>query len=176
FTPYNIQDVGGSLYVTYAAATSTGAPLPGGFVDRFDTAGNFLERIATNGPINAPWGLAIAPNSFGAFGGDLLVGNLYDSKVNAYNLMTDHLDGSFTVNTGVASSVGLWALDFGNGTTGLADTLYFTSGINDQKDGLFGSITSVTSVPEPSTWAMMLLGFAGLGFAFRQSRRKVSFA
>jgi PEP-CTERM motif len=55
--------------------------------------------------------------------------------------------------------VGLWALDFGNGTTGLADTLYFTSGINDQKDGLFGSITNV---PEPSTWALMVAGFGSL--------------
>ena len=56
-------------------------------------AGNFLGRVATNGQINAPWGLAIAPSGFGTFGGDLLVGNLYDSKVDAYNLTTDHLDG-----------------------------------------------------------------------------------
>jgi uncharacterized protein (TIGR03118 family) len=159
FTPFNIQSLNGNLFVTYAAATPTGAPLPGGYVDEFDMAGNFIGRIATGGPINAPWGLAIAPNGFGAFGGDLLVGNLFDSKVDAYNLTTDQFVGSFTINTGFASPVGLWALDFGNGTTGLADTLYFTSGINDQKDGLFGSITNV---PEPSTWALMVAGFGSL--------------
>jgi uncharacterized protein (TIGR03118 family) len=134
--------------------------LPGGYVDEFDTAGNFLQRIATGGPINAPWGLTIAPDGFGTFGGDLLVGNLYDSKVDAYSLTTTpHLDGSFAVDTGFASPVGLWALGFGNGTTGLADTLYFTSGINDQKDGLFGSITSV---PEPGTLTLLSFGLAGL--------------
>jgi uncharacterized protein (TIGR03118 family) len=163
FTPFNIQRLSnGSLFVTYAATTPTGAPLPGGYVDEFDTAGNFEARIATNGPINAPWGLAIAPTTgFGAFSGDLLVGNLYDRKVDAYNLSTDTLVGSFTVNTGFTSPVGLWALGFGNGTTGLADTPYFTSGVNDQKDGLFGSI-SITSVPEPSTLTLLSFGFAGL--------------
>ena len=65
----------GNLYVTYAATTSTGTPLPGGYVDEYDTAGNFIRRIATGGPINAPWGLAIAPSGFGPFSGDLLIGN-----------------------------------------------------------------------------------------------------
>ena len=158
--------------MTYAAATSTGAPLPGGFVDEFDTAGNFIQRIATNGPINAPWGLAIAPASFGTFGGDLLVGNLLDSEILAYNLgNNDHLDGFITVKTGVASSVGLWALDFGNGTSGDANTLYFTAGINDQQDGLFGAIT-VATVPEPASLAVFVTAIIGLG-AFRQSRRGV---
>ncbi len=118
FTPYNIQNLGGTLYVTYAAATSTGAPLPGGYVDKFDAAGNFLGRVATGGPINAPWGLALAPSSgFGPFSGDLLIGNLYDSVINAFNPTTLALDGSITVQTGFASPVGLWALTFGNGTT-----------------------------------------------------------
>jgi uncharacterized protein (TIGR03118 family) len=170
FTPFNIQKLNGDLFVTYAAATATGAPLPGGYVDEFDTAGDFIKRIATGGPINAPWGLTIAPSGFGAFGGDLLVGNLYDSKIDAYNLTTDQWVGSFAVNTGFASPVGLWALDFGNGTTGSANTLYFTAGINDQKDGLFGSI-SVSSVPEPSTWALMLAGFGGLGVLATRRRR-----
>jgi uncharacterized protein (TIGR03118 family) len=164
FTPFNIQRLSnGNLFVTYAATTSTGAPLPGGYVDEFDTAGNFIERIATNGPINAPWGLAIAPNGFGTFGGDLLVGNLFDSRVDAYNLTTasSQFDGSFAIDTGFTSPVGLWALDFGNGTSGLADTLYFTSGINDQEDGLFGSI-SITSVPEPGTLTLFSFGLAGL--------------
>jgi uncharacterized protein (TIGR03118 family) len=156
FTPYNIQNLGGGfLYVTYAAATSTGAPLPGGYVDKFDSAGNFAARIATDGALNAPWGLAIAPSGFGSFGGDLLVGNLFNSKIDAYNLTTLALDGSIQVNTGFTSPVGLWALDFGNGVTGNTNTLYFTAGVNDQRDGLFGDITSA---PEPGSMAQIALG------------------
>jgi uncharacterized protein (TIGR03118 family) len=168
FTPFNIQRLSdGNLYVTYAAAMSNGAPLPGGYVDEYDTAGNFIRRIATNGPINAPWGLAIAPSGFGQFSGDLLIGNLFDSKINAYNPTTLSLDGSITVNTGFTSPVGLWALDFGNGVTGNANTLYFTSGVNNQLDGLFGSITAV---PEPGSIVMLFLGMGSLGL-FQLSRR-----
>jgi uncharacterized protein (TIGR03118 family) len=170
FTPFNIQNLNGHLFVTYAEAGPGGVPLPGGYVDEFDTAGNFMSRVATNGPINAPWGLAIAPSGFGSFGGDLLVGNLFDSTVDAYNLMTDHFDGSFTINTGFASPVGLWALGFGNGSSGDPNTLYFTAGINDQKAGLFGSITSV---PEPNTLTLFLFGLAG-ALLFSARRRPIA--
>ena len=161
FTPYNIQKLGGNLFVTYAAATNTGAPLPGGYVDEFDTAGNFIERIATNGPLNAPWGLAIAPGGFLPFSGDLLIGNLFDSKINAYNLTTPTptFEGSITVNTGFASPVGLWAIAFGNGKTGNPEDLYFTAGVNDQKDGLFGFISST---PEPDSFTLLCVGLAAL--------------
>jgi uncharacterized protein (TIGR03118 family) len=159
FAPYNIQHLSdGNLYVTYAAATPTGAPLRGGYVDDYNTAGDFIRRIAAGGPINAPWGLAIAPSNFGTFSNDLLIGNLYDSKINAYSLgSTPQFQGSITVDTGFASPVGLWALAFGNGVTGRSDTLYFTSGINDQEDGLFGSI-SLSVVPEPSSGLLLILG------------------
>lgn len=160
FTPYNIQNLGGNLFVTYAAATHTGAPLPGGFVDEFTAAGDFMQRIATGGPLNAPWGLALAPKGFGAFGGDLLVGNLFNSTIDAFNLSNhDNLDGSITVKTGFTSPVGLWALDFGNGVTGNADTLYFTSGVNNQKDGVFGAINFV---PEPGYLGLFLLAIASM--------------
>jgi len=161
FTPYNIQHLSdGNIYVTYAAATKTGAPLPGGYVDEYDTAGNFMRRIVTGGPLsplNAPWGLAIAPPNFGKFSNDLLIGNLFDSTITAYNLgpAVPQPVGSITVDTGSTSPVGLWALAFGNGTTGRMDTLYFTAGINNQQDGLFGSISIV---PEPSSGLLLILG------------------
>jgi uncharacterized protein (TIGR03118 family) len=159
FTPYNIQLLSnGNLFVTYAAVGPGGVPLPGGYVDEFDTAGNFIARIATGGPLDTPWGLAIAPASFGALGGDLLVGNLGDSHINAFNLANNNaFSGSITVNTGFASPVGLWGLAFGNGTTGNANTLYFTAGINDQHDGLFGEIVST---PEPGSVSVLVLGLA----------------
>jgi uncharacterized protein (TIGR03118 family) len=166
FTPFNIQNLGGDLYVTYAAATAMGVPLPGGYVDEFDTAGNFIKRIATGGPLNAPWGLAIAPAGFGSFANDLLVGNLFDSKINAFNPATDALDGSISVSTGFASPVGLWAIMPGNGTTGRSNFLYFTSGINDQSDGLFGF---VAFVPEPGSFGFLALGVAAfVGYGWRR--------
>jgi uncharacterized protein (TIGR03118 family) len=159
FTPFNIQNLGGNLFVTYAAATSTGAPLPGGYVDEYSAAGNFIQRIATAGPLNAPWGLALAPMGFGSLGGDLLVGNLFNSTIDAYNLSNDNLVGSITVKTGFTSPVGLWALDFGNGTTGNADTLYFDAGVNNQRDGVFGEIRSV---PEPGSLTLFVTALAGV--------------
>jgi hypothetical protein len=97
---------------------------------------------------------------FGPFGGDLLVGNLFNSTIDAFNLNNqDHFDGSITVNTGFPSPVGLWALDFGNGVTGNANTLYFTSGVNNQKDGVFGAINSV---PEPGYLSLFVPALAGL--------------
>ena len=170
FSPYNIQQLSdGNIYVTYASTTK-GAPNPGGYVDEYDTAGNFIRRIATNGPINAPWGLAIAPSGFGKFSGDILIGNLYNSVIDAYNPTTLALDGSITVNTGYNSPVGLWAIDFGNGVTGGVDTLYFTAGVNNQVDGLFGSISSV---PEPGSIVLLILGMGSLGL-FQLSRRRRS--
>jgi len=97
---------------------------------------------------------------FGSLGGDLLVGNLFNSTIDAFNLSNhNHLDGSITINTGSTSPVGLWALDFGNGVTGNNNTLYFTAGVNNLKDGLFGAINSV---PEPDYLGLFVPGIAGL--------------
>lgn len=170
FTPHNIQNLGGNLFVTYAAATSTGAPLPGGYLDEYSAAGNFIQRIATGGSLNAPWGLTLAPVGFGSFGGDLLVGNLYNSTIDAFSLNNhNRLDGSITINTGFSSPVGLWALDFGNSVTGNAHTLYFDVGVNNQRDGLFGAINFV---PEPDYLGLFVPGIAGL-LIYRLRRERV---
>ena len=117
-----------------------------GFVNAYDTDGNLVARVAQHGQLNAPWGLALAPASFGRFGGDLLVGNFGDGEINAYEEMPNGQFGHRGVlRTGdgqVLRIDGLWGLEFGHGApnNGPIDTLFFTAGPNEEADGLFGSI------------------------------------
>jgi uncharacterized protein (TIGR03118 family) len=151
YAPFGIQTIGARLFVTYAkqdAAAHDDVPGQGlGFVDDYDTAGNLLVRVAQHGQLNAPWGLALAPASFGRFGGDLLVENFGDGHINAYEEMANgHFEHRGVLRTDDGNPVtidGLWALEFGHGApnNGPTDTLFFTAGPNNEKDGLFGSIT-----------------------------------
>ncbi len=180
--PFNVADLGGNVFVTYALsghAAQTAALAGQGAVAEFSESGA-LEKtiIAPGGPVASPWGIAIAPSSFGQFGGDLLVGNFsfvpgVADVIDAFNPVTDALVGSFDVNPGAGQTAGgLWSLVFGgSGSDGNPNTLFFTDGIDGETAGLFGSFT--TAVPEPSTWAMMLLGFGGLAF-FGARRRRAS--
>jgi uncharacterized protein (TIGR03118 family) len=173
--PFNVEDIGGNVWVTYAPeghAAQTTAALGDGAVAEF-SEGGVLKTMKIGGEFASPWGLAVAPSTFGKFGGDVLVGNFsFDhSEINAFNPTTWAFEGSIDVNPGVGdTSGGLWSLFFGmGGKDGSPNTLYFTDGINSEGDGLFGAITSV---PEPSTWAMILVGFGSLGlFAARRRRR-----
>jgi uncharacterized protein (TIGR03118 family) len=114
-------------------------------VDVYNLEGKFLQRVAQHGQLDAPWGLAMAPASFGRFGGDLLVGNFGEGQINAYKEMRSGRfvhRGTLRLGRRKLSIDGLWALEFGNaGANGNPDTLYFTAGINDEADGLFGTIT-----------------------------------
>jgi uncharacterized protein (TIGR03118 family) len=150
YGPFGIQTIGDRVFVTYGkkqAGSDDEAHGQGlGFVDAYDLDGNFLGRVAQHGQLNAPWGLAWAPASFGRFGGDLLVGNFGDGQINAYQEMSNgHFEhrGTIRVDGNAKLSIdGLWALEFGNaGSNGNPDTLYFTAGLNDEADGLFGTIT-----------------------------------
>jgi uncharacterized protein (TIGR03118 family) len=150
FAPFNIQNLGGTLFVTYAKidpADGTDLPGPGnGFISKFDTNGNFLGRLISNGPLNSPWGLTVSPSGFGAFGNALLVGNFGDGKINAFNITTGAFLG--TLNDELGSPIiipGLWAIAFGNGVGG-GDTnaLYFSAGYDGERHGLFGSLRSST--------------------------------
>ena len=120
YAPFNIMAVGDKLYVTYAKQDAAGEDeLHGvglGFVDVFNTDGTFAKRLVQHGLLNAPWGMAIAPASFGSFGGDLLVGNFGNGQINAYNPETGHFVGSLRNAHGQKIKIdGLWALAFGNG-------------------------------------------------------------
>lgn len=150
FAPFGITNVGGQIFVAYAMQDAdredevAGQGL--GFVDAFDTTGNFLGRVATRGQLNAPWGLAQAPANFGAFGGDLLVGNFGDGEINAYEPQPDGTYERVGALRGPDNKPilidGLWAIGFGKGTSanGSTDTLFFTAGPDDETHGLFGTI------------------------------------
>jgi uncharacterized protein (TIGR03118 family) len=151
YAPFNIQLLNGKLYVTYAKQDATGHDdVPGhgrGFVDVFDTDGHLLKRLIRRGELNAPWGLAIAPSTWGRFAGALLVGNFGDGRIHAYNPVNGHFLGTLrdTHHHPIVID-GLWALAFGNGVgTGTKDTLFFTAGPNDEMHGLFGSLTLVST-------------------------------
>jgi uncharacterized protein (TIGR03118 family) len=174
YAPFNLKVINGDLYVTYAlqdAAKHDDVAGPGhGFVDVFNLDGTFDKRLISGGALNSPWGLLIAPSSFGSFAGDLLVGNFGDGMIDAYNATTGaFIDVLRGPNDKPIDITDLWALALGNGgSAGSPNSLYFTAGLVDEGDGLFGSLTVV---PEPSTWAMTLAGFAGLGLAGYRSRR-----
>jgi uncharacterized protein (TIGR03118 family) len=146
FAPFGIQNINGNLYVTFALQNKdkdddvAGAGL--GFVDVFDTNGNLTRRLISRGQLNAPWGLALAPNNFGKFSNDLLIGNFGDGHLNAFDPKTGAFLGQPTTEFGNPISIdGLWGLGFGNGgLAGPTNTLFFAAGIADEEHGLFGSI------------------------------------
>jgi uncharacterized protein (TIGR03118 family) len=185
--PFNVTDLGGNVFVTYAPSGHTAqtmATAGQGAVVEFSESGG-VEKTITNNALASPWGVAMAPSSFGQFGGDLLVGNFsfvpgMADVINAFNPVTDALVGSIDVNPGAGNTAGgLWSLVFGGSMSdGNPNTLFFTDGINGETGGLFGSLTaapgSLSAVPEPSTWAMMLAGFGGLALLAARRRRALS--
>ncbi len=139
FTPYNIQNVSGRLYVEYAKRNASG-----GFVGVFDVNGNLLQHISDS-HLNAPWGVTLAPSGFGKFGNDLLVGNFGDGKINVFDPGTGAFLGTVSDAKGnPLVNSGLWSLAFRGAGSGLdPNTLYFTAGINGELDGLFGAIQAI---------------------------------
>src|SRR5262249_61537777 len=144
--PFNIQNLGGKLYVTYAKQDADRhddvAGPANGFVDAFDTAGHLLQRVATRGRLNSPWGLAFAPASFGPYAGDLLVGNFGDGRINIVDPVTgEFIDQLRDADNRAITIDGLWGLIVGNGGNGGApDKVFFTAGLDDEAHGLYGSL------------------------------------
>ena len=150
YAPFGIQTVGERLFVSYAKQDADAADEVAGqslgFVDAFDLNGNLLDRVAQHGQLDAPWGLALAPATFGRYAGDLLVGNFGDGQINAYEETSAGFQHRGTLRgiDGKKLAIdGLWALEFGNsGSNGSPDTLFFTAGPDDESHGLFGTITT----------------------------------
>ena len=148
FAPFGIQNIDGKLYVTFALQQlpdkhDDQAGPGNGFVDVFDTDGTLLRQFAAHGPLNSPWGLALAPAEFGQFSQHLLVGNFGDGRINAFDVDSGEFDSPLIDPEGNPLTInGLWALQFGNGAPngGSGHTLFFTAGIADEAHGLFGFI------------------------------------
>jgi uncharacterized protein (TIGR03118 family) len=152
FTPYNVQQVGDTVVVTYAKKGS-----PGGFVSIFTTHGALLKRLQPGPWLDAPWGVALAPQDFGFFSHNLLIGNRGSGTIAAFNVVTGEWLGNVqnAENQDIVIS-GLWAIEFDNrgnnefgaGSTTLTSTgpaLFFAAGINNYADGLFGALTPIAS-------------------------------
>jgi uncharacterized protein (TIGR03118 family) len=148
YAPFNIQNFNDLLFVSYAQRDEGHrddvAGEGHGFIDIYDTGGNLVRRFASQGALNSPWGLALAPADFGPFGSALLVGNNGDGRINAFNLNTGAFLGPLADDGGNPITVPyLWALMFGNDHLGGAsDTLFFTAGFDNEEHGLFGAIQS----------------------------------
>ena len=156
YAPYNVQIIGGNLYVTFAMQDPTGefpvAGLGNGFIDEFTTAGVFMQRLISAAPLNEPYGLAVAPATFGQFAGDLLVANQGSGQVDAFNATTGQFIGVFPDTTGAAVTI-----DNPHGLLfGPTGTLYFTAGPNNGTHGIFGSLTPTPQpvVITPATLAL----------------------
>lgn len=164
FGAFNVQDIGGTIYVEYAPSgleAQRNATRGMGFVSTFDENGTFLRTLVSGSRLAAPWGVALAPAEFGPFAGDLLVGNFsfVASEINAFDLQTGQLKGTIPIDVGAGNTPGgLWALSFGNGANGGSPgTLYFANGINGETAGLFAALAPI---PEPSTVALTAIGLA----------------
>jgi uncharacterized protein (TIGR03118 family) len=150
YAPFNVQELGGRLYVAYAkqdaAAEDEVAGPALGFVDVYSTSGQLLRHLIEHGQLNAPWGLVLAPAAgFGRFSGALLVGNFGDGRINAYDPASGEFLGRLRHEDNSPIQIeGLWALRFGNGVTGDPSALLFTAGIDDEAHGLFGAIQAAS--------------------------------
>jgi uncharacterized protein (TIGR03118 family) len=151
FAPFNIQAIGKNIFVTYAKQDSDkhddvpGAGL--GFVDVFSSSGRLRAHLQHGPWLNSPWGVVQAPGEFGEFSHSLLIGNFGSGQIAAYNPVTLKFEGLVrNPDDSVLTINGLWALSFGNGgAAGPSTTLFFSAGLNDEADGLFGTLVPVAA-------------------------------
>jgi uncharacterized protein (TIGR03118 family) len=147
YAPFGIQQINGQIYVTYAqqnAQKHDDVAGPGhGFIDIFSPEGFFLKRLASGGTLNSPWGMALAPETFGPFAHQLLVGDFGDGRINVFDPSAGHFRGQLQDEQAKPITIDdLWGLHVGTTTTAGTDTLLFSAGINDEHDGLVGTINA----------------------------------
>jgi uncharacterized protein (TIGR03118 family) len=145
YGPFGIAEIKGQLYVSFAKQDATlhddVAGSGHGFVDVFTNTGKFVRRLVSHGALDSPWGMALAPASFGQFGGDLLVGNFGNGLINVYNPDNGAHLGVLRQRNGVPIQIdGLWGLMFGNGNAAKTGELIFSAGPDGESHGLLGKI------------------------------------
>jgi uncharacterized protein (TIGR03118 family) len=173
--PFNVQQLGdGRIYVAWTEnAFEIDEPteeIPGGGrIVAYDRDGQMLQDYTDHDKMNNPWGMVIAPDSFGAMAGALLVANFGDGTIAAYDVDTGADLGYLKDPDGNVIAIdGIWGLTFGNGVhLGQADQLYFTAGPDEERDGIFGKL-AVAAVPEPESYAMFLTGLGLIGVMLRR--------
>ncbi|MGW5464000.1 TIGR03118 family protein [Streptomyces sp. NPDC003996] len=145
FAPFDVKDIGGRIFVTYAKQDEDkedDVPGPGnGFIDVFTTKGKLIKRFASDDKLNSPWGLEVAPRGFGRFAGDLLVGNFGDGRIHAFDLNSGRFQGTLRDRNGCPIEIdGLWGLQQGTDRSGGRDSIWFAAGIEDEEHGLLGTL------------------------------------
>lgn len=173
YAPFGIRNVNNNIFVTYALQDADkhddvhGAGF--GFVDQYNTDGTLLKRFASQGALNAPWGIALAPSDFGPFSNALLIGNFGDGVINAFDFNTGNFLGNLKDAQGDTIVIdGLWGLDFGNGLANQpTNTLFFAAGPEDEMHGLFGRIDTAV-IPEPASLCLAALGLIPIAFRRRK--------
>jgi len=182
--PFNVQNIDGLIYVTYAipGEESIDAALGQGAVSVFAPDGTFIRQISSGGMLASPWGITLAPDDFGEFSNALLVGNFNNEfgHILAFDPDSgDELGAMLNPDGSLLTIPALWALIFGNGGIGGdPDDLYISAGLTDELHGLFAEITPAQvngpgpgPVPEPGAMALLMAGLAPLGLVLRRRKR-----
>jgi uncharacterized protein (TIGR03118 family) len=141
YAPFDVQDINGTLYVTFAQTSGAS----GGFVDIFQEDGTFVRQLVSGAPLNQPWGLAVAPKNFGKLSNTLLVSNnTNNGTINAFNLISGEFVGTVRDTNGKNIVIDqVWGIEFGGGSAsnGRTNQLFFTSGPANNLAGTFGMIS-----------------------------------
>jgi uncharacterized protein (TIGR03118 family) len=154
FAPFNVQNIGQDIVVTYSRRVGMNSDGPQGWVAIFDARGRFLSRLQSGPWLNAPWGITMTPHDFGEFSHMLVVANHGNGQVAAFDPFTGRFAGlMLDANGNVLSIDGLWAIDFGDGgisdftgtNTGAYNACYFTAGTHEGLHGAFGNVIPVQS-------------------------------
>jgi uncharacterized protein (TIGR03118 family) len=168
YAPFNVANIGGQLYVSYAlqdgaAHDDVGGPRHG-FVDIYTAGGALVKRFASRGALDSPWGMVVAPHDFGMFSDDILVGNFGNGKISAFNRKGRFMGFVVGSDANPVEIPGLWGLAFGNDAdAGSSNTMFFAAGPDDESHGLFGTLTAGHSHHHGAA-AGVTTGPGGLGY------------